>query len=191
MPNYVNVPGLSGLKDMASAFKQSVDPLDVLLGVGVGMVAGAVAKRVVDTKLTASAEGKAPMLDPSKGVGKFVKEWSSQLGSLLVGGALYAAQGGNKRAAGHLVGAVAAAVVPTVATKVSDLVLSNVPGLKGYGAYVMSPYGVIYNDNSFGTIVNDGTYGNYVLAPELGRMNELREVSHQIGEVDGGDEYVV
>lgn len=190
MPNYVNVPGLSGLKDMASAFKQSVDPLDVLLGVGVGMVAGAVAKQVVDAKLTVAAEGKAPMLDPSKGIGKFVSQWSAELGSLLAGGVAYAVQKGNKRGAGHLVGAVGAAVVPTLARKVSGFVLTNVPGLKGYGNYVMSPYGVIYNDGSYGVIANDATYGNYVMSPELG-MAELRTVSHQIGETEGGDEYTV
>ena len=211
MPSYVNVPGLSGLKDAAQAFKENVSPVDVLLGVGVGLVAGAVFKRVTDLKLTAAqadAAGnivKAPLLDGSKGFGKFVSDYAASLGSAGAGLALFAAQKGNKRGAGHLVGAVGAAIVPMVAAKVSEVVIKNVPGL---GGYVLNPYGMIANDTSYGMIANDASYGNYgmiandgaygryVKLPEQARaelpgqaMSELRQISHQIGEES--DEYMV
>lgn len=210
MPAYVNVPGLSGLKDAAAAFKENVSPLDVLLGVGVGLVAGAVFKRVVDLKLATAPAGQTPTLDVTKGFGKFVSDYGASIGSAGAGLALFAAQKGNKRAAGHLVGAVGAAVVPMIAAKASELVLANVPGLQGY--YVQNPYGgysMIANDTAYGMIANDSAYGKfgmiandpayglirngghlgtaYVQLP--GAMSELKAISQQIGEE--ADEYMV
>lgn len=208
MPSYVSVPGLSGLKDAANAFKENVSPLDVLLGVGVGLVAGAVFKQVVDTKLTVAVAGATPTLDATQGLGKLVSQYSASLGSAGVGLALFAAQKGNKRAAGHLVGAVGAAVVPMVAAEVSSRLIAAIPSLHGY--YVQNPYGMIANDPAyglmqqggrlgmiandpaygrFGMIANDPAYGTaYVELPGQA-MSELRQISHQIGEE--ADEYMV
>jgi len=197
MASYVNVPGLSGLKDAAKAFKENVSPLDVLLGVGVGLVAGAVAKKFVALKTSVSvgADGvaKPASFNAASGAGKFVSEYSDSLGAALAGLALFAVQKGNKRAAGHLVGCGAAAVVPLVVNQVPGL-LKHVPGLNGY---VINPYGMIAddgaygmiaNDNAYGMIANDGAYGSsYVSLP--GSMGELRSLSHQIGEE--ADEYMV
>lgn len=208
MPAYVNVPGLSGLKDAANAFKENVNPFDVLLGVGVGLVAGAVFKQVVDTKLTVAAAGGTATLDASQGLGKFVSTYSASLGSAGAGLALFAAQKGNKRAAGHLVGAVGAAVVPMVAAAVSAKLIEAIPSLHGY--YVQNPYGMIANDGAYGMIADDPAYGRFGMIandPAYGliqqgghlgtayvqlpgqAMSELRAVSHQIGEE--ADEYMV
>lgn len=193
MGSFVNVPGLSGLKDAADAFKRSVSPLDVLLGVAVGMVAGAVAKQVVDLKLSVpGADGSAPKLNTSQGIGKFVSQYSQSLGAAGAGLALFAAQKGNGRAAGHLVGAVGAAAIPLIVSKVTPEVLK----LAKLNGYVLNPYGMIANDGAYGMIANDGAYGmiandgaygtSYVQLPG---MSELRAVSQQIGEES--DEYMV
>lgn len=211
-----NVPGYAGLKDAVRSFKSPVEPLDVLLGVGVGLVSGAVFKQFVDLKLTsvsvdsAGAVTKAPTLDPTKGIGKFVSQYAKSIGSAGAGLLLFAVQKGSRRGAGHLVGAVGAAVVPEVAAMISRKLIEAVPGLHGY---VMDPYGrfgLIANDNAFGThyvnagpamgmIANDGAFGliandsafgtHYVNAGPAMGMAELRAVSQQIGE--NADEYMV
>ena len=153
--------------------------------------------QVFDTKIAkhVNAAGVAGgFVDTSTAFGRNVSKYASNIGSAGAGLVLFAAQKGNKRGAGHLVGAVAAAVVPAVAAKVSEVVLQNVPGLHGY---VMNPYGMIANDGAYGMIANDGAYGmiandgaygtSYVQLP--GAMSELRAISHQIGEE--ADEFMV
>lgn len=181
MSSYVSVPGLSGLKDAMNAFKQSIDPIDVLVGVGVGLVAGAVGDALITKKLIVPDEktGKV-MVDPAGGFGKFLQGYGNALSSVLVGGALFMVQGGNKRGAGHLVGATGAAVMPLVISKVAAPLAGSL--FKGYEGYVMAPYGIIADDRRYGVIVNDPTYGNY-------QMAALTSVSQAMGEE--ADEYTV
>lgn len=198
MPSYVNVPGLSGLKDAVKSLKENVSPMDVALGAVLGLVGGAVFKQVVDTKLAKRADAAGVVtgsLDTTQGFGKYVSQYGANLGAAGTGLALYAAQKGSKRGAGHLAGGVIAAVVPFVAAKATSFVLNNVPGLHGY---VLNPYGMIANDPAYGMIANDGAYGMIANDPAYGTayvqlpgaaMSELRQISHQIGEE--ADEYMV
>lgn len=198
MTAFVNVPGLSGLKDAAHAFKESVNPFDVLVGVGVGLVAGAVGKQLFDAKIakTVNAAGAVSgFVDASQGVGRYASQYAAQLAGALAGLGLFAAQKGNKRGAGHLVGAVGGAVLPLVANEVTKRVLPMLPG--GLHGYVMNPYGMIANDPSYGMIANDPSYGMIANDPAYGTayvnlpgsMGELRALSHAIGE--DADEYTV
>lgn len=189
MPSYVNVPGLAGLKDAANAFKENVSPLDVALGALLGVVGGAVFKQVLQSKVIATGK-----LDVSQGLGKFVSTYAANLGSAGTGLALFAAQKGNKRGAGHLVGAVGIAVVPALAEKATATLLPMLP----FGGYVQNPFGMIANDSAYGMIANDSAYGMIANDPAYGTayvqlpgaaMSELRQISHQIGEE--ADEYMV
>lgn len=176
--SYVKVPGLAGLKDAANAFKSRVNPLDVV----VGAVAGFVGGKALEAFL-AKRQLTSPFTDDSA-MG-YAKRYATSLGSLATGLALFAAQKGNDRAKGHLVGAGISAVVVPVGTKIS----AEANKALGFGDYVSLPYGQLRNDfgqlvadpTAFGALYND-SLGGYEALP--GSLGDLAATSAATAETD-------
>lgn len=176
---FVDAP-LAGLKDAANVFKERVNGVDVVVGALAGMVAGGLFKGF----LKSGKVSNATLLK--------VEPYSAELGSLAAGLLLFAAQNGRGRAPGHLVGAVASAVVPYVSNKVGDVAAKSL-GVQ-FNGYVLAPlngYGMIVPDASYGMIVPDASYG---LAPNDDspseyQMASLSAYSEAIGEEES--DYVV
>lgn len=179
MANYVS---LNGLKDAANAFKEKVGAVDVLVGVGLGMVVGSLAKGFLLAR--ASKPDAAEWL-------KKLAPYGDVLGGSGAGLALFLAQKGNKRAAGHLVGAVGGAVIPRIASVVGEKAATALK-LQGYGAYVLAPVngygrhmGMIVPDAAYGMIVPDASFG------EASREYQLAQLAAFSEQNSEDDEYVM
>lgn len=165
---------LDGIKDATDSFKRNVAPIDVLSGAVAYKVLGPVAQKYLVSKLA----GYVPSVWGRPEVAKVTQ-------GLLIGGALFLAQGGKGRAAGHLVGAVGLPVVEIAGEK-----LAAVLPLQGLVEY--DGYGILTQDGSYGILTQDGSYGAdaYGEPTEYG-MAELSAYSHQNAEGDeeGDDSY--
>lgn len=170
MSAFVKVPGLSGLKDISKSFSGKVEPLDVLVGVGLGMVS---------SQLIAGYAAKKAR-DDAKSVWAKLGTYAGPLGAVAVGAALFAAQGGKGRAAGHFVGAVGGGVVPVVAAKVGE---KAAEALKLNG-YVMAPMGMILPDAAYGMILPDAAYGASDEASREYQLADLQAYSMANGETE-------
>lgn len=190
--SYVKVPGLSGLKDAANAFKSRVNPLDVVIGAVAGFVGGKVLEAyLVKKNLDDVKAGKTPAAaDSAMG---YATQYATSLGSLATGLALFAAQKGNDRSKGHLVGSAISAVVAPVGTKIS----AEVNKALKFGDYVTLPYGQLRNDfgqlvadpSAFGALYNDSlgalyndSLGGYESLP--GSLGDLAATSAMTNETD-------
>ncbi len=147
----VTVPSFGDLKTL-NPIGQSVDSTDMLLGAGIGIVAGAAVKIGIG-KVNTMSGGKVPTF--------FTGQYASAISTVLGGGAvaLLLAKKAPKRAAGIFVGAVAAALVPVA----NGLLATQFPTY--FSDYVSMPnFGVIVNTPQLGVIVDLPTANMNALA---------------------------
>lgn len=146
-----------GIKDslnkMTSAFKAKVDPMDVLWGAIAAQVGGKAVGSMIRKQLTKEPPAAGSLKE------KLVA-YSDEIGGLAIGAGLFVAQKGQGRAAGHLVGAAAGALLPPVTTYLTaKLAEAKVPG--------------------FGELmpINYGSYGELVAMGELRAMGDFSDFS--------------
>ncbi len=136
----------AGLKDsvmkMKSAFKARVDPMDVLVG--------AIAAQTVGKALGGIINAQADKMSAGS-VKDNLQKYAVELGGIATGVVLFAAQKGQGRAAGHLVGAVGGALLPPVSSYLTAKAVEL--KLPGFGELVPLHY--------------SGSYGELVAMGEL------------------------
>lgn len=121
--SYGDFASVAGAKKMLNTFKQSVKPMDVLVGALLAQTAGRAVGSFMAKQLTKDG---APASNSFKG--KLVA-YKDEIGGIAVGAGLFVAQKGKGRAPGHLVGAVGGALLPRVSGfAVTKLTEAKIPG---------------------------------------------------------------
>lgn len=169
---------LDGIGDVFNSFKESVNPVDVLVGATIRKVIGP----TIDKKLDELAFSKVEFFKTQPLLKKV-------LGAAVMAIAAYMVQKGNKRAAGHVVGILGIDAVEIAGSKLSEMLPANFLG----GLVEYQGYGVLTQDNAYGLLTQDNAYGSYQGSysgePTAAGMAEFAQLSNMNTEVDPEAEY--
>ncbi len=152
---------LNGLPDgLAKSFKESVDPMVVIVGAAIEGVLGP----TVNKKLWDPTDGFLKSLVAPDGfladtpTGGAARDWPAYvrkaISTLLIAGAAYVAQKGSKRARGHVVGMVGFAAVDVFGAKVRDMLPASLQGLVEF-----NQMSILTQDDAYGILTADSAYG--------------------------------
>jgi len=164
---------LDGLTDgLTKSFKESVDPMDVIVGAGVQRVLGP----TVHNKLEEFLYSKIDALSAYPVAKKF-------LSAFVTASALYLAQKGSKRARGHVVGVLGIEAIDYLGEKVREMLPDSLKGLVEFNG--ASAYGVLTQDAAYGVLTADSAYGE----PSAYDMARFQAQTEHMTEVEPEAEY--
>lgn len=137
-----------GFKEAAGAFKQSVKPVDVIIGGILARGLGPIVKtQILDRLIPASTPADSFLRKP---------EVQSLLCGAIIGGAAYVATKGHGRGPGILVGAVGISAIDFGGAKLAEMSVKMLPASTTQG-YVS--YGLLSRDSAYGMLTQDSAYG--------------------------------
>jgi hypothetical protein len=161
---------LDGLTDgLTKSFKESVDPMDVIIGAGVQRVIGP----TIHSKLEEFLYSKIDALTAYPTAKKF-------LSAFVTASALYLAQKGSKRARGHVVGVLGIEAVDYLGGKVREMLPDSLKGLVEFNSY-----GILTQDAAYGVLTADSAYGE----PSAYDMAKFQAETEHMTEVEPEAEY--
>lgn len=157
-----------------SDIKKSAKGMDILMGAGVGIV-GILGFKWVMNKLTATKDGKAPMIDPAK-IPAFFPKVAPLLGTALFGALAYALyrKKSKAKATGWLIGSLGAGAAVTGLSYIQSTDWAAKQGLANYHGF-----GVLQPDRrlpAMGLLQSD----------PRASLNQLAAMS--MGDLSGADE---
>jgi len=141
MSKMISLDGVVG--DVTKSFKESVEPMDVIVG--------AIAQRTIGPTLHAKLEEFLYSKITALNDYPMVKKYASAL-VLAVG--LLVAQKANKRSRGHVVGVIGIELVDGIGAKVREMLPASLQGLVEF-----NQYGVLTQDAAYGILTADSAYG--------------------------------
>lgn len=161
---------LDGLPDgLVKSFKNSVEPMDVIVG--------AVAQRVVGPTLHAKLEEYLYSKVEALAAYPMVKKFAS---AFVLAAGLYLAQKGSKRAQGHVVGVLGVEAIDVIGAKLREVLPESFKGLVEFNGM-----GVLTQDNAYGVLTADSAYGE----PTAHGMAQLQAMTDAMAEQDPEAEY--
>lgn len=156
MSKLISFDGVVG--DVTKSFKESVEPMDVI----VGAIAQRTLGPVLHSKLEEFLYSKITALADYPMVKKYVS-------AAVLGVGLLLAQKANKRSRGHLVGVLGIELVDGIGSKVREMLPASLQGLVEF-----NQYGILTQDNAYGILTADSAYGE-TTAMDMARFQAMTE----------------